>query len=151
MHMNVIKLKRWNKGLGKSEYCEYSGNSLISLNEKPEIIHGAYASYKEGDFCAWLKNDDLFVSWNGEIYPIHECNEVEWVSKVGYRQLQIKSNNRVVLSFKYYTFIKNIIEYSLDVIFMDDDWGLVNDLPSFIESCFNNRDYSSLSKYAESI
>ena len=142
--MEKIVLKSWSKFVGKAEYYSYKGKKLEPLNAKPSTYNGYYAKYKEGVFCVWFEDNNPLISWRGKQFNLENCTSIMWQSKLGYREFKANFKNGKHLHFRYYTVWLNFFDHVASVIFLDDDWGLDNDLPSAIDSFYSKSDFSIL-------
>lgn len=144
-------LKCWHKIVsGGSEFLqiqEYPFKKQHIKKDDPiakEEIKGFFACYPEGIFC-WYKNNSgaLFISWNGKRQVLGSIDTIQWTSEMWGRHFVARDKqDKIVMDFRYQTakglFFSHPFEFIVELFCPDDDWGLVGDLPSFVDSCFND-------------
>lgn len=102
----------------------------------PEV-DGWYASYPEGVFSVFRDAaDQHWVGWRDRFEPVPHVEAVGWHNGVLGRRLEIAfAGETPELSVRYQTW-RALIRDPLYVL--DDDWGLVADLPSVFDSWFDD-------------
>lgn len=102
-------------------------------------IDGWYAAYHEGVFVLFKDNlDRILIGWKNHIVDVDRIEKVEWSSTIKGRHFECfgKGNNSLMTA-NYQTlrrFIFNPLALIGEFLIPDDDWGLVADLPSFVDS-----------------
>ncbi len=139
-NMSVV-LERWNPRLGRDQYIALGNGSLAPVQTEPvEKIDGWYAEYKEGLFAFWQNGHKQFVRWRNSEAELTPGLSVRWASRMSHRQFVIESGQDILLRAKYHTLLREPWRIVVDFLAPDDDWGLVNDLPSWVHSGFVNGD-----------
>lgn len=128
-----ITLKRWEKGLGESDYLALSNGNFIPASGISGFS-GWYADYDEGRFAYWQDGITEYISWRGRKLELTQFSQVEWWSEMTGRNFRVLFNGKEQLRLRYHTLIRRPWRVITDVLFLDDDWGLAYDLPSFIHS-----------------
>lgn len=126
-HENKILI--YEVDLLKVESCSFQ----YSNKEK---VNGFYAEYVEGIFSVFTNGRVIFICWGNEVVNLDDVKKISWKSSFFGREFKVYGNNgKVLMYFKYKTFFRsmlNPVEFMGNLL--DDDWGLVADLPSFIDS-----------------
>jgi len=105
-----------------------------------EKISGFYAEYDEGVFAVFFDKEDSFIFWNSDVVNLKDIRKTNLDSTFLGREFRAyDKNGRIILGVKYKTLwrgLLNPIKFAGDLLV--DDWGLVADLPGFINSSGSN-------------
>jgi hypothetical protein len=126
-------IKRWSQTLGKSKFLVPTETEFAPA-QKADRVSGWYADYDEGRFAFWLEGDRQFVSWRNKKVELLQSTVMQWESNISGRSFKIVCGGKIRLVANYHTLLRRPWRIITDILFMDDDWGLVNDLPSVIHS-----------------
>jgi hypothetical protein len=128
-----LNVERWDKALGKSQFLVRAENSFVPT-KTVQKVSGWYADYDEGRFIYWHEGDQQYISWRGKTVKLEPSSRVEWESTIPGRRFRLVGDGKTVLCAKYHTMLRRPWRIVTDLLFPDDDWGLVFDLPSTIHS-----------------
>ena len=128
-----LTVERWEQTLGKSKYLLFTEERFSPICKSGEVS-GWYADYDEGRFAYWFDGDRQYIYWRGKKIELVSTSRIEWESTITGRSFKVISNGKIQLHLKYHTLARRPWRLITDIVFMDDDWGLVYDLPSFIHS-----------------
>lgn len=102
-------------------------------------IQGWFSKFPEGIFASFEVEYDVYFYWNSLIYVFKDGDSVKWRSAITGRTFNIYRNSCLMFEARYMTlkrFILSPWKIFEDLLLPDDDWGLENDLPSFVHSIF---------------
>jgi hypothetical protein len=114
--------------------------SLYFIKDQKKSICGLYAKYPEGIFSVFFADDEnIYMCWKNKIICLDKVKKVSWRSVFFGRRFEaFDEKGNALLSFKYKTLWLGLLSPVLFVgDLFDDDWGLVADLPSFVDSALN--------------
>ncbi len=100
---------------------------------------GVYAAYHEGIFVFFATEDGtLQIGWKDQLVDVSEISKTVWSGKVSGLSFEaIGQNGQCLMLVKYQTlrqYLWNPFKFLYDILVPDDDWGLVADLPDFIDT-----------------
>jgi hypothetical protein len=139
----TLHLKPWHQSVS------YRGQNLVIVtstnhahlshkNRDDASPNGFYAVYPEGWFFVALDEGGQTVAgWKRATISLSEVSRIDWSHGLFCREFTAKIEGKKVASFKYRTLLRQPWRVVTDLIVPDDDWGLVCDLPSWVDTIFN--------------
>lgn len=110
----------------------------------PKYISGWYAKYPEGIFILFRSSDGkIKIGFKDKLLDIEQITSIVWSASFKKRSFKvIDERNELLSEFNYNRTINYVFrpwKFFFEAFVPDDDWGLEADLPSFVDSCFKNR------------
>ena len=142
----IHKLKPWDNQVSIDGQClellEYGDDYSLDNLDGEANLDGFYAQYHEGTFVLFQsKSGQLKIGWNGKLLELSKVKRTRWYSNIKGRCLVcFDGESNELLRINYHTisrFKLNPFKILAEVFTPDDDWGLVADLPSFLNDFFD--------------
>ena len=96
---------------------------------------GFYAKYPEGTFIfVCSTKNPIRIGWSGSAISLEDIEKSQWVNGFMGLFFSIITTRKEYISFYYHTIYRAPWRLITDIIFQDDDWLMVCDLPGAVQN-----------------
>ncbi|MEP0068939.1 hypothetical protein [Pyruvatibacter sp.] len=147
MSADTYCLRAWHKVVSiKDDFIQISvedGRFSYRRRARSGDIHGFYAKYREGVFVLYKdKGGRLSIGWKKNVLALDTVDRICWESTL--RGLMFEcfdQDNHSLMQVRYrwfHQYLINPLKLIWDLVVPDDEWDLVSDLPSWVDSWFDD-------------